>query len=64
MEEVVDQYSLAQLGRAITRARRPDSVRVWRTFVRTRGGGQRFVREAREDKTQRLVRIRPQHAAP
>jgi hypothetical protein len=64
MEEVVDQYSLAQLGRAITRARRHDSIRVWRTFVRTRGGGQRVVREVREERTQKLGRIQPQYAAP
>ena len=32
----MDDYSLAQLGRAITFAPRHSGVHVWRTFVRTR----------------------------
>ena len=47
-----DDYSLADLGRAIAYAPRKDILPVWRAFVRTRG--QQFVRET---KTQR-IRVR------
>ena len=61
MEEVPDEYSLAQLGRAIAYAPRRDQMRVERSFVRTRGGGKRVVHDSRDERTQR-IRIRPQHA--
>jgi hypothetical protein len=57
MSEVVDEYSLAQLGRAIAYAQRRDRMPVWRAFVRT--NSERVVREVR---TQR-IRIRPQYIA-
>ena len=44
-----DDYSLAELGRAIAHAPRRDNVPVWRAFIRTRGN--QFVRETR---TQRI----------
>ena len=47
-----ENYSLADLGRAIAYARRKDNVPVWRAFVRTRDR-----HPVREVKTQR-IRVR------
>ena len=45
-----DDYSLAQLARAIARAKRTSTIFVWRIFVRSHG--ERFVPQAR---TQRIT---------